>query len=266
MSINIETVKTGNVEMDYFRFGKEGGVPLAIIPGLSVKSVMESAAAVAGLYKSFVDVFDIYVFDKRKNLPDEYPLEELADDTAKVMEALGIKNVHLFGTSQGGIAVQLIAIRHPELVSSIVLASTTPRATKESEEVVRKWIDLATMDTCKELMLEFADKVYTKAFVDKYRDAFITLGRLVTQEELTRFKILASNLFGFDNTANLSKIKCPALVIGAREDQVFNYTLSEELAKGIGCDIYIYDGYNHAVYDEAPDYVDRLHDFYFAQI
>ena len=63
MSINIETAKAGNVEMDYFRFGKEGGTPLAIIPGLSVKSVMESAAAVAGLYKSFVDVFDIYVFE-----------------------------------------------------------------------------------------------------------------------------------------------------------------------------------------------------------
>ena len=266
MSINIETAKAGNVEMDYFRFGKEGGVPLAIIPGLSVKSVMESAAAVAGLYKSFVDVFDIYVFDKRKNLPDVYPLEELADDTANVMKALGLSKVNLFGTSQGGIAVQLIAIRHPELVGSIVLASTTPRATKESEAVVKKWVDLAKMETCKELMLEFADRVYTKAFVDKYRDAFVTLAGLVTEEELRRFKILASNLFGFDNTGNLGKIKCPALVIGAREDQVFSYTLSEELAKGIGCDVFIYDGYNHAVYDEAPDYVDKLHDFYFAQI
>ena len=262
MSIAIETVKIGNIEMDYFRCGKEGGFPLAIIPGLSIKRVMESASAVAALYKPFADEFDIYVFDRRKNLPDTYSLEEMADDTAKAIEALGLTKVNFYGASQGAIMVQLIAIRHPELVNSIVLGSTAPRATKESEAIVKNWIDLATKDTCKDLMLAFADKVYTADFVNKYRDAFITMARLVSQEELDKFKILAGTLFGFDNTDKLGTIKCPALVLGARNDQVFNYTLSEELAKGIGCDVYIYDDYGHAVYDEAPDYVDRLHTFY----
>ncbi len=266
MSIAIETVKTGNIEMDYFRCGKEGGFPLAIIPGLSIKSVMESAPAVAALYKPFADEFDIYVFDRRKNLPDTYNLEEMADDTAKAIEALGLTKVNFYGASQGAIMVQLIAIRHPEIVNSIVLGSTTPRATKESEAIVKNWIDLATKDTCKDLMLAFADKVYTADFVNKYRDAFITMARLVSQEELDKFKILANSLYGFDNTEGLGTIKCPALVLGARNDQVFNYTLSEELAKGIGCDIYIYDGYGHAVYDEAPDYIDRLHTFYTAHV
>lgn len=266
MSIAIETVKTGNIEMDYFRCGKEGGFPLAIIPGLSIKSVMESASAVAALYKPFADEFDIYVFDRRKNLPDTYSLEEMADDTAKAIQALGLTRVNFYGASQGAIMVQLIAIRHPELVNSIVLGSTAPRATKESETVVKNWIDLATLDTCKDLMLAFAEKVYTADFVNKYRDAFITMARLVSQEELDKFKILAKTLFGFDNTDKLGTIGCPALVLGAREDQVFNYTLSEELAKGIGCDVYIYDGYGHAVYDEAPDYVDRLHSFYKAHV
>ncbi len=266
MSIGIKTIKTGDIEMNYFRCGKEGGFPLAVIPGLSVKSVMESAPAVAALYKPFADDFDIYVFDRRKNLPATYSLEEMADDTAKAIESLGLTKVNFFGASQGAIMVQLIAIRHPELVNSIVLGSTAPRATKESEAVVQNWIDLATMDTCKDLMLAFADKVYTSDFVNKYRNAFITMAGLVSQEELDKFKILAGTLFGFDNTEELGTIKCSALVLGARNDQVFNYTLSEELAKGIGCDVYIYDDYGHAVYDEAPDYIDRLHTFYTAHV
>ncbi len=266
MSISIETVKTDGFEMDYFRCGKEGGYPLAIIPGLSIKSVMESASAVAALYKPFSDEFDIYVFDRRKVVPDTYSLEEMADDTAKAVKALGLSKVNFYGASQGAIMVQFIAIRHPEIVNSIVLGSTAPRATKESEAVVQSWIDLATMDTCKDLMLAFAEKVYTEEFVDKYRDAFITMAGLVSEEELDKFRILAGTLFGFDNTAALGSIKCPALVIGARNDKVFSYTLSEELAKGIGCEVYIYDGYGHAVYDEAPDYVDRLHTFYKAHV
>lgn len=262
MAINIETVSSNGIEMNYFRFGKEGGYPLAIIPGLSIKTVMESAAAVAGAYKVMTDEFDIYVFDRRKELPDTYTLEEMAEDNAKAIKALGLEKVNIFGTSQGGILTQLIAINHPEMVNSIVLGSTAARGTETSEKVVKGWIDLASMDTRKELMLSFAEKVYTKAFSEKYRDAFIAMARLVTQEDLDRFRILAGTLFGFDNRARLKEIKCPALAIGAREDKVFNYTLSEELAEAVGGEIYIYEGYGHAVYDEAGDYVERLRGFY----
>ena len=47
MSITIETVDTDGILMDYFRFGKRGGYPVFIIPGLAVKSVMGSAEFVA---------------------------------------------------------------------------------------------------------------------------------------------------------------------------------------------------------------------------
>ena len=50
MSITIETVKTDDVLMDYFRFGKKGGSPVFVLPGLSVKSVMGSADIVAAAF------------------------------------------------------------------------------------------------------------------------------------------------------------------------------------------------------------------------
>ncbi|MBR6311681.1 MAG: hypothetical protein IKR51_01740 [Oscillospiraceae bacterium] len=34
------------------------------------------------------------------------------------------------------------------------------------------------------------------------------------------------------------------------------------VAEGIGCGIYMYEGYSHAVYDEAPDFRGRLKAFF----
>src|SRR5438067_4437101 len=51
--------------------------------------------------------------------------EQMADDTAALLQQLGIEKADLFGWSLGaGVALQ-IAIRHPDVVSKLVLASVT---------------------------------------------------------------------------------------------------------------------------------------------
>ena len=52
MSIPIECVKTRSWSMEYFRFG-EGRKTMVILPGISVKSVMGFADAVAKQYEIF---------------------------------------------------------------------------------------------------------------------------------------------------------------------------------------------------------------------
>ena len=32
----------------------------------------------------------------------------------------------------------------------------------------------------------------------------------------------------------------------------------KDLAEALGCGLYVYEGYGHAVYDEAPDYLARV--------
>lgn len=57
----------------------------------------------------------------------ERPLsyEQMADDTAALLRAIGIANADVFGYSMGGgVALQLV-IRHPELVRKLVVASAT---------------------------------------------------------------------------------------------------------------------------------------------
>ena len=81
MSIKIETVKTDTFEMDYFRFGT-GKTPFVMLPGLSVKSIMNSADSIAVVYKIFAEDFTVYCFERTKFLNENYTIEMLADDTA----------------------------------------------------------------------------------------------------------------------------------------------------------------------------------------
>jgi pimeloyl-ACP methyl ester carboxylesterase len=55
-----------------------------------------------------------------------YTLDDMADDTAGLMDALGIRAAHLVGMSLGGMIAQCLALRHPQRVQSLGLLMTSP--------------------------------------------------------------------------------------------------------------------------------------------
>lgn len=73
-------------------------------------------------------------------LPDlPYTLDDMADDTIGLLNALGIKKAHVVGRSMGGMIAQLMASQYPERVLSLTsLMSTTgnPELPPTSTEVM----------------------------------------------------------------------------------------------------------------------------------
>lgn len=256
----VQTVKTVNGEMDYVRFGK-GSKNFVIIPGLSVKSVMGSAAAIADAYGMFADAYTVWFFDRRKELPAVYPVKQMAEDTAAAMKELGIQDAYIFGASQGGMIVMEIAIRHPELISKAVLGSTTSHVAGDGGNLA-SWISKAESGDIDGLNMAFAEMVYSESFYQQYKDLILAAGEGTTKEDLARFLILAKGAEGFDCRDELTKIKCPVLVLGAGKDRVLGVEASREIAAALRCEIYVYEDYGHAVYDEAPDYKDRIMNFF----
>ena len=264
--IAIETVKTDDFEMEYFKFG-HGDKTMVIIPGLSVDGVMKYANAVAGAYDSMTDDFVIYVFERRKILPEKYSVYDMAHDTITAIKELGLEQIYLFGASQGGMISMVIAITEPDLVSKLILGSTAAYVSGEQyQKAVEEWVRLAAEGNAEALYLSFGEALYPKEIFEQSRNLLVEVAKGVTQEDLARFVILAGAVKGFDISDRLENISCPVLIIGSGDDRVLGGEASEFIYEKMkdrsNCELYMYDGFGHAVYDLAPDYRERMLRFY----
>lgn len=75
--------------------------------------------------------FTVIAYDQRDCGDTEGPalpatLVDLADDAVALLRALGHRSAHVYGTSFGGRVAQCLALKHPDAVQRLVLASTWP--------------------------------------------------------------------------------------------------------------------------------------------
>ena len=263
--ININTIKTDNFTMEYFKFGT-GKRNFVILPGLSVQSVMGSADAISGAFNIGQDDFTFYVIDRKKELPQEYSIYDMARDTAEAVKALGLKDNYFFGASQGGMVAMTIAIEYPELVKKLAIASTSSHVTDEQYENLDKWIELARKGEKEKLYLCFGEMIYPPAVFEQFREYFIETSKTVTDDDLKRFIILASGTKDFNVTDRLSEIHCPVLTTGTFEDRVLDSDATLEIAENLDYrpdfQLYLYNGFGHASFDTAPDFKKRVYDFF----
>lgn len=261
------TVTRGSVllngnEMEYFTFGS-GETPMVILPGLSVRSVMQSAEGVASAYRLFSDRFKVYCFDRTKTITENITIEELSEDTACAMRTLGIQNACVFGASQGGMIAQYIAICHPDLVGKLLLGSTCARLNAVSEAVMQRWITLAEAGNIEAFMDGFIDVLYGKAFAESFGEFIRVAHRDTTAADFRRFIRLGRSCDTLNTYDLLDRIQCPTLVVGAIHDRVLTAQSSFEIAEKLGCPCYFYGSeYGHCAFDEAPDYKQRMFDFF----
>nr|WP_316614411.1 alpha/beta hydrolase [uncultured Ruminococcus sp.] len=257
-----EHVRMGDIEMEYFSFGS-GERAFVILPGVSTRSLMLSAMAVSAAYRAFGEEYTVYCFDRRRNMPDGYTVRQMAEDTAAVMQKLGIADADLFGASQGGMMAMCIAIDHPELAHKMVLGSTAACMDDQGKEGTDRWIALAESGDLTALTAELIDSLYSENTIDKYKEVLLHMNDGMTEDDIRRFIIQTQALDGFDITGELSKIQCPVLVIGSEGDQVLSPSQSRYIAEALNAELYMYGNeWGHCVFDEAPDYKQRMLDFY----
>lgn len=260
------------IEMPYARItrknrtempGKTPGKTLVIIPGLSVRPVSPMATAIAGRYALFLENgYDIYVFDRRSNYPAGYTVPDMAEDTAVVMKYLEIEKADIFGASMGGMISMGIAIAHPELAEHLLFGSTAAKPSDCSLKLMENWISLVKKKDEKGLNEAFGSAVYSKSVWEKFGEGITAANTGITDEEYSRFLCMVDAIIKTDLRERLKDIKSKTLVIGSKGDKIFPSPCSEIIAENAGCELFLYDeSFGHGVYDEAPDYVERLYSF-----
>ena len=265
MSILIEKIVHSGKTTEFFRFGS-GEKTLVILPGLSVQSVMPFAGAIEEAYSVMKEKFTVFVFDRRSELPGNYSFDDMVKDVSDAIDALGLSDIYLFGASQGGMIAFRIAAQRPGLVKKLAVASSAIRLSENESDVVRDWIKIAEEGDGVSLYLEFGKRVYPSEYFEKNRDALIFAGKSVTKDELRRFAILARTILCFDPKISEKDIKCPLFAAGAEDDGVLGGSairrISREFKARPDFESHIYNGYGHALYDLAPDFKQKLSDFF----
>lgn len=253
-------VTVGNTGMYYVAFGS-GKRNLIVLPGLSdgLATVIGKAWVLASPYKKFFKDFTVYMFSRKNDMPEGYSIEDMADDQVAAMKNLGIERGCVLGVSQGGMIAQCIAIRHPETVERLILAVTTPYANSVARDAVSSWIGMAERGDHTALMVDTAEKMYSDGYLKKNRKYFPLIAKFTKPATYDRFMKNAKAILRFDARDELSKIKCPTLIIAGSDDKTVGNDAPLELKNGIaGSRLFVYEGLGHGTFEEATDFYDRI--------
>ena len=176
----------------------------------------------------------------------------MSQDIVEAMNLLNITNADIVGVSQGGMIAQCIAISNPERVNKLVLAVTSSKTNEMINNVVGNWIQLAEREDFKNIFIDTAEKSYSEKYLEKYRKYYNILWRFCKPKDYDRFIIQANSCLTHNVYDDLDKIKCPTLIIGGKQDSIVGVNSSKEIAERISnSELYLYEGYGHAVYEEA---------------
>ena len=250
-------------EMDYIRFGS-GDRVMVMIPGVGdgLRTVKGMALPFALMYRRLARDFTVYVFSRRVDLAPGETTRDMARDLNDALAALELSGAAVVGVSQGGMIAQWLAIDHPDRVGRLALVVTLSRPNPTAEAVIEGWLDMAGRGDYRGIMVDTAERSYSPKKLRRERWTYRLLGSVGKPKSFERFVIQARSCLTHDAYAELPRIACPTLVIGGREDRIVSGAASEEIAARIpGCQLYLYDGLGHGLYEEAPDFLERLGGF-----
>ena len=249
--------------MYYAVFGS-GKRNLIVLPGLSdgLATVKGKALLLSAPYRPYSKDFTVYMFSRKERMPEGYGIRDMAEDQVLAMRQLGIEKTCVLGVSQGGMIAQYMAIDHPETVERLVLAVTAPNANDTVKEGVGAWMNMAERGDHAALMTDTAERMYSEKYLEKNRRYFPLVAKFTKPGSYERFLRNACAILGFDARGELSKIKCPTLIIAGSDDRTVGNDAKDELNSLIpGSELFVYEGLGHGAYEEAKDFYSRVFAF-----
>jgi pimeloyl-ACP methyl ester carboxylesterase len=247
------------------------GPDVLLLGGLS-----DPAESWGAQLEGLADRYRLVAFDNRgagrSPLPtDEMTVATMADDAAGVLRGLGVDGAHVAGFSGGSLIAQELALRHPELVRSLVLVSTWARMNRYSKAVVGFLGWLADVAPSERAMLEafylwiYTPRAHESGMVDQVIDEVLAFPYPQSPEA---FKgQLRAFTETHDTLDRLHEIATPTLVLAGELDIVVSPNYGRIVAERIpGAEYELLEGEAHQPFQESPEDFNRRVDEFWAQV
>lgn len=258
-------LKSNGITLEVERRGDPLGPPVLLIRGLGSQLIHWPEQMIAALMTAG---FHVVTFDNRDSGLSQkcgdrapYSLRDIADDAVGLMDALGIARAHVLGLSMGGMILQLIALHHPDRLSSatIVMSSSQsprlPQADPEIQEMMRATaLSPQRADViAHELWTGRGFQSPRWPFDDTKRAALIgrAFDRCYCPQGTARQYAAVTG--ASEHLADIEAIRTPTLVIHGTEDRLLPPAHGRNIAARIpGAELIEIDGMGHDLEGDLP--------------
>jgi pimeloyl-ACP methyl ester carboxylesterase len=253
-------VRVNGISMYYEIHGE--GIPLVLIMGLR-RNLEWWYCQVPALSRQF----RVIIFDNRgagrSDKPDtEYSIRLFADDTAGLMDALGLQSAHVLGVSMGGYIAQELALNYPDKVRSLILGCTScggKRAAVMSEERTKKFVANKGL-TPAEILRKDMDIYFSDSFImdnPERVQEFIDISLKHYQPAYAFFRQFAA-CRKHDTADRLCNLRLPVLLLTGDDDPLVptpNSLILKEILPA--SELYLLPRLRHAFFIEEPEEFNR---------
>ena len=234
------------------------GEPLLLIAGWG-----DDSTAWAFQIPTLAEHFKVIAFDNRdvgrsSEAKTPYTIEDMAEDTVGLIEALEIGEAHVMGWSMGGAISQELVLRYPDKVRKLILAATMAQFSRFHAWIIEPTTFVKKHDSENkfffDLLLSFCmthEFLKNKEAVDEFRREMAANPFPQTPEGFERQGWAVSS---FDALDRLHEVKAPTLVLAPEEDILTPPWAVRALAEAIpGAKFRILEGGAHGFFWEIPE-------------
>lgn len=257
------------ITLAWEEFGDAGATPLLLIPGLGSQMLswpeeLCDALVAHGLRTIRIDNRDSGLSTHLAGEPDMtaimggdrssalYSIEDMADDAAGLLDALGIERAHVAGVSMGGMIAQALAATHPGRVIGLVsiMSTTGERAVSKPTDAAREalmWPRATTPAEAEQRALDFARVAGSPGLVDEQRVRATARAAFERAHDPTAYsRQLAAIWASGDRTRAVRLIGAPTLVVHGELDPLIPLAAGRATAAAIaGSELLVIEGMGH---------------------
>jgi pimeloyl-ACP methyl ester carboxylesterase len=221
------------------------------------------------------DRYHLIAFDNRgvgRSPMPEAPLAvgTMADDAAAMLRALAVSAAHVAGFSGGSAIAQELALRHPELVRSLVLVSTWARPDTYFRSTLESWRWMAEAAPSERAFLEafyvwvYTPRAHEDGTVRRIVDEVLAFPYKQSVEALQR---QIDAFLAHDTADRLSGITAPTLVLAGGLELICPPRYGRVVAEGIpGSRFEVLPDEAHQPFQEVPEEFNARVDAFWRQV
>ena len=247
-------ITANGIKLNYIMEGK--GFPLILVHGLSddLRFWTPLIPKLSGNYRTIA--LDLRGHGSSSKPEGPYSIEQFSRDLCDMLNKLNIKKAHFIGFSMGGAVVQELTVKHPEMVSSMILISSFSYVDSKLNEILRKLRKSLVEGGFAAFFDEILPLVLTPKLINENRAELQQVKEEKVKTESADALISAVEAcMEFDIKDKISMISKPTLIISGKEDIFLQDVFAEQmhiLIRGSKREIVENTGHNILILENIP--------------